>query len=58
MLIIEKLDMADVQIRQLAAVELRKRISNRDGRMWKKTDQSVRAQIKEALLGRLTQEPT
>ena len=45
------------QIRQLAAVELRKRISNGEGKLWKKTDQGTRTQIKEALLQRLTQEP-
>ncbi|WVF65489.1 hypothetical protein IAT40_000217 [Kwoniella sp. CBS 6097] len=43
-------------IRQLAAVELRKRISSGDGRMWKKNPQQLREQIKDSLLQRLTQE--
>ncbi|ORX39229.1 armadillo-type protein [Kockovaella imperatae] len=45
-------------IRQLAGVELRKRIASGEGKLWKKTDQSTRTQIKEALLQRLTQEPS
>ncbi|WVR09018.1 hypothetical protein IAU60_006078 [Kwoniella sp. DSM 27419] len=43
-------------IRQLAAVELRKRISSGDGRMWKKNPQQLREQIKASLLQRLTEE--
>ncbi|WWC73041.1 uncharacterized protein I206_107006 [Kwoniella pini CBS 10737] len=43
-------------IRQLAAVELRKRISSGDGRQWKKNPQELREQIKSSLLERLTQE--
>ncbi|KAK6906100.1 hypothetical protein I203_100082 [Kwoniella mangroviensis CBS 8507] len=43
-------------IRQLAAVELRKRISSGDGRQWKKNPQQLREQIKASLLERLTQE--
>ncbi|WVW79439.1 hypothetical protein I302_101408 [Kwoniella bestiolae CBS 10118] len=43
-------------IRQLAAVELRKRISSGDGRQWKKNPQQLREQIKSSLLERLTQE--
>jgi ubiquinone biosynthesis protein COQ9 len=44
------------QVRQLAAVELRKRISVGDGKLWKKTPQQLREQIKQSLLERLTQE--
>lgn len=44
------------QIRQLAAVELRKRIASADGKMWKKVPQGTRQQMKDSLLGRLTQE--
>ncbi|WRT69118.1 uncharacterized protein IL334_006102 [Kwoniella shivajii] len=43
-------------IRQLAAVELRKRISSGDGRQWKKNPQELREQMKASLLERLTQE--
>ncbi|ODO04783.1 hypothetical protein I350_05393 [Cryptococcus amylolentus CBS 6273] len=43
-------------IRQLAAVELRKRISSRDGKMWKKNPEQLRQQIKDSLLQRLTNE--
>ncbi|KIR63961.1 hypothetical protein I312_103764 [Cryptococcus bacillisporus CA1280] len=43
-------------VRQLAAVELRKRISAGDGKMWKKNPQQLRDQIKESLLQRLTSE--
>ncbi|WWD21319.1 hypothetical protein CI109_105803 [Kwoniella shandongensis] len=43
-------------IRQLAAVELRKRISYNDGRMWKKNPPQLREQLKESVLQRLTQE--
>ncbi|EIW66019.1 importin beta-4 subunit [Tremella mesenterica] len=45
-------------VRQLAAVELRKRISAGDGKLWKKINPTLRNQIKESLLARLTQEPT
>ncbi|ORY33044.1 putative importin beta-4 subunit [Naematelia encephala] len=45
-------------IRQLAAVELRKRISSGDGRMWKKTNVAIRQSLKDGLLSRLTQEPS
>ncbi|WVN87970.1 uncharacterized protein L203_103167 [Cryptococcus depauperatus CBS 7841] len=43
-------------IRQLSAVELRKRISAGDGKMWKKNPQQLREQIKESLLQRLASE--
>lgn len=46
------------QIRQLASVELRKRVSNGNGKLWNKTPEPVRAQIKANILTRLTQEPT
>ncbi|WVQ81301.1 hypothetical protein IAT38_003424 [Cryptococcus sp. DSM 104549] len=45
-----------VPIRQLAAVELRKRISSNDGRLWKKNPEPLRNQIKESLLHGLTTE--
>ena len=45
-------------MRQLAAVELRKRIAAADGKLWKKNNVALRNQIKESLLARLTQEPT
>lgn len=44
------------QIRQLASVELRKRVSSGDGKLWKKTPEPVRLQIKQNILQRLTQE--
>jgi hypothetical protein len=47
---------ADEQIRQLAAVELRKRISQSDGRLWKKVDAHLRQQMKDSLLQRLINE--
>ncbi|KAI9636830.1 putative importin beta-4 subunit [Dioszegia hungarica] len=40
-------------VRQLAAVELRKRISQADGRLWKKVDAQLRQQMKDSLLQRL-----
>lgn len=46
----------DVQVRQLAAVELRKRIASSDGRLWRKVNQDVRKQMKEDLLRRLVVE--
>ncbi len=46
------------QIRQLAAVELRKRVTNGNGKLWTKTPEPVRGQIKANILTRLTQEPT
>lgn len=46
------------QIRQLAAVELRKRVSQGDGKLWRKTPEPVRQQIKESIVTRLTSEPT
>jgi hypothetical protein len=45
-----------LQVRQLAAVELRKRIASGDGRLWKKVDQNMRQQMKQSLLERLTNE--
>ncbi|KAL1407538.1 hypothetical protein Q8F55_006971 [Vanrija albida] len=45
-------------VRQLAAVELRKRIGFTNGKLWKKTPEPVRQQIKSNILVRLTQEPT
>jgi hypothetical protein len=44
------------QVRQLAAVELRKRIASSDGRLWRKVNQDVRKQMKEDLLRRLVVE--
>jgi hypothetical protein len=44
------------QVRQLAAVELRKRIASSDGRLWRKVNQDIRKQMKEDLLRRLTEE--
>ncbi|RSH86663.1 uncharacterized protein EHS24_004934 [Apiotrichum porosum] len=46
----------NMAIRQLASVELRKRVSFGDGKLWKKTPEPVRAQIKANILTRLTQE--
>ncbi|KAL7421107.1 hypothetical protein Q5752_003991 [Cryptotrichosporon argae] len=43
-------------IRQLAAVELRKRVGLNDGKLWKKVPEPVRLQIKQSILARLTQE--
>lgn len=45
-----------LQVRQLAAVELRKRIASSDGRLWRKVNQDVRKQMKEDLLRRLVVE--
>jgi hypothetical protein len=39
-----------LQIRQLAAVELRKRIMTKDGKMWLQNSQEIRNQIKANVL--------
>lgn len=43
-------------VRQLAAVELKKRVAVNDGKLWKGTPENVRVQIKERLLRQVTEE--
>ncbi|BEJ16224.1 hypothetical protein CspHIS471_0508290 [Cutaneotrichosporon sp. HIS471] len=45
-------------IRQLAAVELRKRVNTGNGKLWSACPEPVRGQLKANILARLTQEPT